>query len=219
MFCCDKCGTHFNKKNKLCPTCGLVIENEKVINNFSNNKIFNILIIIILLLGLFVGIFIFLNSYVFIGEKIEIFGDRYSITYKSDNWKEIDSENNDYFLLQNTNDLNVVLQIPLEVNLLSVNNLDEDDLEELCDNYKKFLNSDNVYNYSNISLKFNKLKDKNKYYMKADFHKKNDSSFQGRVYILVSTNGKMLNIVLKRGITNISSVHNDVLEILNKIEI
>lgn len=219
MYYCDKCGEVIKDISKPCPTCGMRVDSSHIVNNTSNNKIFNILMILIVFFGGMVGLLIFTGNLDYSNKEIEFNGENYSILYDGEDWMETDLNTSEYYVLQNAHDLNAFLQIPvvaLELNLNIANGYDREGLHE---SYSYILKNDVNYNYHNITSEFKSLKNTNNYYMSSDFYKYSDSSLKGKVFILVSPQGKTMSIILKKGSMSISSLEDEVYGLLEDIEI
>lgn len=219
MYYCDKCGEVIKDTSMPCPTCGMMVESSQVISNNSNNKIFNILMVLIAFFGIIVGTLIFTGNINYSNEEIEFTGKNYSIFYDGEDWIETDLNTNEYYVLQNVHDLNAFLQIPVVALELNLNIANGYDREGLHASYSYLLKNDTNYNYHNITSEFMSLKNTNNYYMSSDFYKYSDSSLKGKVFILVSPQGKTMSIVLKKGSKSISSLEDEVYELLEDIEI
>ena len=152
-------------------------------------------------------------------EEIEFTGENYSILYDGEDWIETDLNTSEYYVLQNVHDLNAFLQIPVVALELNLNIANGYDREGLHASYSYLLKNDTNYNYHNITSEFMSLKNTNNYYMSSDFYKYSDSSLKGKVFILVSPQGKTMSIVLKKGSMSISSLEDEVYELLADIEI
>lgn len=219
MYYCDRCGEVIQDISKPCPTCGMMVDSSHIVNNTSNNKIFNILMILIVFFGIVVGVLIFTGNISYSNKEIEFNGENYSILYDGEDWMETDLNTSDYYVLQNAHDLNAFLQIPVVALELNLNIANGYDREGLHASYSYLLKNDANYNYHNITSEFRNLKNTNNYYMSSDFYKYSDSSLKGKVFILVSPQGKTMSIVLKKGSKSISSLEDEVYELLEDIEI
>lgn len=217
MYYCDKCGEVIHDINKPCPTCGMVVNTNSNVNN-SNNKIFNILIVLIIVVGLGAGVFIYFSTSSYSNEKIDFSGKNYSMYYEGDNWMESDLSTDEYYILQNTSDLNAYLQLPVSARELNIDVSNEDMRSSLYQSYVNLFKIDSDYNYHNITSSFISLENTDNYYLSSDFYMYSDSSLKGKVFIVVSPNGKAVNVLLIKGTKNISSIEEEVYEILEKIE-
>ncbi len=219
MYYCDRCGEVIQDISKPCPTCGMMVDSSHIVNNTSNNKIFNILMALIAFFGIVVGVLIFTGNINYSNKEIKFNGENYSILYDGEDWMETELNTREYYVLQNAHDLNAFLQIPkvaLELNLNIANGYDRDGLYA---SYSYLLKNDSDYNYHNITSEFMSLKNTNNYYMSSDFYKYSDSSLKGKVFILVSPSGKTMSIVLKKGSKSISALEDEVYDLLDDIEI
>ena len=221
MFYCDKCGEVLENTNCICPTCGMKVNtviNVNFIDGNRKNKIFDILIVLIIVVGVCIGFFAFFSSNSNSKEKINFSGINYSMYYIGKDWKKSDLSTDEYYVLQNTKDLNAYLQLPIKALELNINIENSDERNNLYSNYSYLLRHDSDYNYHNITSSFKILNNTNNYYISSDFYKYTDSSLKGKVYIIVSPSGKTVNVLLRKGTKNISSIEEEVYEVLEKIE-
>jgi len=222
MYYCDKCGQAIHDINKPCPTCGMNLNiNNNLNNNMNynaNNKLFNILIVLVVVICLGVGVLSFISERSYIGKNINFSGENYSLYYSGNSWKESDLSSDEYYVLQNTSDLNAYLQFPVKAVESRLNIESIDNRDNLYKTYTYLLKNDSEYYYHNISSEFKRLKNTDNYYISSEFYLYSDSSLKGKIFIVVSPNGKVVNVLLKKGSKSISAIEKEIYELLVEID-
>jgi len=222
MYYCDKCGERIHDLSKPCPTCGMYINSNinTSYNKEGGKKTTKILIGIIIIVGIvFIGLSLInsINSYAV--EDIDFRGNNYSFYYNDGAWLESDLSTDEYYILQNNNDLNAYLQFP--VNAVEFNlNLDSNDVRDsMYSTYKSFFSTNSEYYYHNIMSEFKILNNTNNYYLTADFYKNDDVSIKGKIFIISSPTGKTISVLLKKGSKDIADIEDDVFDILKEVKL
>ena len=63
-----------------------------------------------------------------------------------------------------------------------------------------------------------RLGDTNNYYMSSNFHKYDDTSLKGKLFVIISPSGKAMDILFRKGTKDISKLEGEIIELLEKIE-
>lgn len=212
MHYCDKCGEKLDDISLPCPTCGLKIDNSDnhiIINNKSYFSIF--VVIVVLLFG--GGLFFIQNN--FSSVMINYDAYNYSLSYDNILWTEYEI-GEDVYALVNNKDKDIYLQFPVEAEELGFTLENDEKCKTVYDAYVLSLKNSTNMIYSNISSNINILKGTNYYYMTADYSSYTGDS-SGRLYVILTEDGKAINILLTKGNSNID-IENDILDILRSIE-
>lgn len=212
MHYCDKCGEKLVDVSLPCPTCGLKIDNSDnhiIINNKSYFSIF--VVIVVLLFG--GGLFFIQNN--FSSVMINYDAYNYSLSYDNILWTEYEI-GEDVYALVNNKDKDIYLQFPVEAEELGFTLENDEKCKAVYDAYVLSLKNSTNMIYSNISSNINILEGTNYYYLTADYSRYNGDS-SGRLYVILTEEGKAINILLTKGNSNVD-IEKDILDILRSIE-
>lgn len=215
MYLCDKCGGKIYDISKPCPTCGLFLgQNNEVVavNKKAPNTLFIVLFVFFVLV---VGVgFVKKN---FSSEIVRCDGVNYSLKYNTSLWSEYSYEDG-YFVLQSISDKMTFLQFPVEAANLNIDLKSEDNIDYLYQLYLYVLKNSKDVSYSNISSDISIFNNSDYYYLTADYVSYNSISTKGKLYVIFTSDGKVLNVVLNLGNYNLLDIEDNVYDILSSIE-
>lgn len=216
MYACNKCGAVVNNPNEACPNCGIVCTSNVVnVNEASNKFPVNIFVVIIAVLGILVSVAFMQSGFSTVLVSYE--ATNFSLEYDNLIWSAYDV-NDELFALVDNIDTNTFIQMPYEAAVLGMNLNNEENLETLYLTYIGVLSSTTEMNYTNVASNFKKFEGTDYYYLTADFVGYTDTSTKGKLYVLVSPEGKALNILINLGSRSFDEVEEDVLEVLKTIK-
>jgi len=225
MYYCDKCGEKIHNLNEPCPTCGMYLNsnivNNYVANNINNNVndnnskkfIFSKILIGCVIVSFIIGLFLI----AFVSGVNTYNGINYSLRYDSSNWNEY-TKTDGYFILQNKDNSIIFIQIPEEATELSINLDNEDMRNELYKEYLSIFNNSSNIEYTNITSSIKRFSNTDYYYLTVDYNNSYSINTKGRIYILMNSEGKCLNILLNLSNVNISYIEEEVYDILESID-
>lgn len=216
MYICNKCGEKIANPNSECPNCGL-INNMDVSNDLESTKKFPVNIVVIV--GAFLAV-IFSVAFMqrgFSTMMVNFTGTNFSLDYDNIIWSEY-SVNDELFALINNNDSATYLQIPVTAQELGMSLDSEENISTLYQTYVNVLRSSTELNYNNISSGFEILDGTNLYYITADFVSYKNEALKGKLYVLLSEEGKALNILVNLGSYNFMEIEDSVLTVLKTID-
>lgn len=212
MHYCNKCGEKIVDVTKPCPTCGLKNDNS---NNFiiTNGKTYFSLLVIIVVILFGCGLFFIRNSFSSI--MIDHIADNYSLTYDNIVWTEYEVGEGVYALINNS-DKDIFLQFPVVAEELGFALNSEENCEAVYDAYVVTLNKAVNLDYNNISSGIKRLDGTDYYYLTADYISYDNTS-RGKLYVILTEDGKAINVLLTLGSNSILDVEEDIYDILRSI--
>lgn len=216
MYACNKCGATVNNPNEACPNCGIVCTSGVAnINDDVRKFPVNIFVVIIAVLGVIFSV-AFMQSGVSTA-LVSYEAKNFKLEYDNIKWTAYDIDD-ELFALVDNEDSNTFIQMPYEAAELNMRLDNEENLNYLYTMYIGVLGSTTEMNYTNVASKFNKLEGTNYYYLTADFSGYTNASAKGKLYVLVSTEGKALNILINLGKKTFAEVEESALEVIKSIE-
>lgn len=212
MYYCDKCGEKISDPSKPCSTCGLVLNS---FDDTKNEKKFPINIGVVLLVFITIIVSVAFMQNVFSTVLVNHVAANYSLDYNNVVWSEYQVNDNFYALVNNV-DKETYLQFPVEAQELGVVLSNKESLEYLHSTYVYALSTSTELSYNNIAANIKRLDNTNYYYLTADYVSFENNS-KGKLYIILTEEGKALNILLNLGSSNLLDVEEDIYEILKSI--
>lgn len=217
MYKCPHCGEIIKDIDNPCPTCGLYINTEN--NNISENKDRKSTnIIFILVLGMLIGVFLFVINSHYNSKRLEYRGNGYVLNYSTKLWSKYDKVANYSFALQ-YKDSKAYLFFPNEIVDLNVNVDDGSVRDNLYQLYLREFRGSATYNYFNVMSEIKALDSTDYYYLTTDFMKLDQVEHRGKIYFIYTGNGKCLTLVLVADNDNLSEVEKNIFELIETIKI
>lgn len=216
MYSCNKCGAVVSNPSEPCPTCGIVCTSNVVnINEDARKFPVNIFVVIIAVLGVLISVAFMQSGFSTVLVSYE--AKNFTLEYDNLIWSAYDV-NDELFALVDNVDTNTLIQMPYEATVLGMTIDNDESLSSLYFTYLGVLSSATAMNYTNISSGFKKFPDTNYYYLTADYSGYTNSNEKGKLYVLVSRDGKALNILVNVGTRSFSEVENAALEVIKSIK-
>lgn len=215
MYHCEKCGATIKDINKPCPSCGMYLNQDNVVNN-DKKSIANIIIFVGVILALISASII--ANFNFNNKIVRYETNNYVVTYANKKWGRYKDESDDSFVLRYHGGRDAYLIFDEELVDLQV---DMDNVDERNDLYLKYLDAltnDEEITYTNIMSEIKKMNNTNYYYLTTDFRSDIDSSYYGKSYFIYKNSGECLRIMLVLSSDDAKVIEDDVLNVIQKIE-
>lgn len=222
---CNRCGEKINDPTKLCPTCGMMV-NDMMNNGMNYNNPqqkrggFSTFIIVgVVMMGLFFLSSVLSTTFSIMDANNDsgVFnGVNYTLKYDPQVWYNYKSDD-EYFVLRNREDGDTLFLLPTEYTTITgIDLTSEYDRDYVHGELYKSFKTDSEISYSNIMSSIQKVSGSPYYYMSADFYS-TEYSYGGRAYVLMSSDGDTLTCLLREGTKDADIIENDIFDLFRNI--